>query len=136
MMTATPHSFYAHLKLIGARPCWDLLSLARVLTAYVLLGLAALPAAQAHLMVAQRGTLNIVGDGGFMVLSLPVSAFSGVDDDGDGKLSMAEFSTHRSNIISAVTRDVQMLDEQGPRPLDMPLPWLLVYLEGWPFRRP
>ncbi len=69
-------------------------------------------------MVAQRGTLNIVGDGAFMVLSLPVSAFNGVDDDGDGKLSPTEFAAHRSEIFAAVTRDVQLLDAQGARPLE------------------
>jgi HupE / UreJ protein len=84
----------------------------------MLLWLAASPPAQAHLMVAQRGTLNIVGDGAFMVLSLPVSAFSGIDDDGDGKLSAAEFAAHRATIASAVTREVRVLDEQGARPLE------------------
>lgn len=44
-------------------------------------------AAHAYLMVAQRGTLNLVGDGGFMVLSLPISAFTGIDDNADGQLS-------------------------------------------------
>ena len=39
-----------------------------------LLAWASVPAAQAHLVVSQRGTLNIVGDGAYMVLSLPVSA--------------------------------------------------------------
>jgi hypothetical protein len=50
-----------------------------------LLGLLALQTAQAHLMVAQRGTLNFVGSGGFVVMALPVDAFTGVDDDGDGQ---------------------------------------------------
>jgi HupE / UreJ protein len=84
----------------------------------MLLWLAASPPAQAHLMVAQRGTLNIVGDGAFMVLSLPVSAFSGIDDDGDSKLSAAEFAAHRVTIASAVAREVRVLDEQGARPLE------------------
>ena len=90
---------------------------ARRWLAIALLWLAAVPAAQAHLMVAQRGTLNIVDDGAFMVLSLPVSAFRGVDDDGDGRLSMAEFGKHRQAIASAVTREVQLSDPQGARPL-------------------
>jgi hypothetical protein len=83
-----------------------------------LLSLATVSCAYAHLMVAQRGTLNIVGDGAFMVLSLPVSAFSGVDDDRDGKLSTVEFVAHRLEIIAAVTRNVQLLDAQGARPLE------------------
>ena len=58
----------------------------RYLTGLCLL-LCAIAPAQAHLMVAQHGTLNLVGDGVYMVLSLPVSAFAGSDDDGDDKLS-------------------------------------------------
>ncbi len=74
--------------------------------------------AQAHFMVAQRGTLNIVGDGAFMVLSLPVSALSGVDDDGYGKLSLAEFSAHRATIAAVVAREFRLTDAQGARPLE------------------
>lgn len=76
-----------------------------------------LPAAQAHLMVAQRGTLNIVNDGAFMVLSLPVLAFRGVDDDGDGRLSSAEFTAHRIAIADAVEANVTLSDAQGLREL-------------------
>jgi hypothetical protein len=43
--------------------------------ALALLLCASTPAA-AHLMVAQKGTLNLQGDGAFLVLSLPVSAFA------------------------------------------------------------
>jgi hypothetical protein len=73
--------------------------------------------ATAHLMVAQRGTLNIVGDGAFMVLSLPVSALQGVDDDGDGRLSMAEGQAHADAIEAQVRRGVQLADARGPLPL-------------------
>ena len=37
--------------------------------------------AQAHLMEAQQGTLNIIDDRAFMVLSLPISAFEDIDDN-------------------------------------------------------
>ncbi len=90
----------------------------RMALAAALLGLLAVPAAQAHLMVAQRGTLNIVGDGAFMVMSLPVSAFSGVDDDGDGALSLAEMRSHGADIQSQVRRGLQLTDAQGVRPLE------------------
>ena len=53
----------------------------------LLLCISTIPVANAHLMVAQQGTLNVVDDGAFVVMSLPISAFSSVDDDGDGKLS-------------------------------------------------
>ncbi len=82
-----------------------------------LLGVALLPPAQAHLMVAQRGTLNVVGDGAFMVLSLPVTAFVGVDDDHDGQWSPAEFSAHEAAIKAQVQRGVQLLDWGRALPL-------------------
>ena len=69
--------------------------------------------AHAHLMVAQHGTLNIVDDGAFMVLSLPISAFAGIDDDNDGKVSMVEFNRHRSVIVESVTQNVTLSDSHG-----------------------
>ena len=83
-----------------------------------LLWIAGLPVVYAHLMVAQRGTLNLVGDGAFMVLSLPVSAFEGTDDDGDGKLSAIEFRAHHKDIATHVYKRVRLFDGQGARPLD------------------
>jgi len=72
---------------------------------------------QAHMMVAQHGTLNVVTGGAFMVLSLPVSAFKGIDDDKDGKLSMQEFDIHRLSISNQIKSQVVLSDEQGKRPL-------------------
>ena len=70
-------------------------------------------AAHAHLMVAQHGTLNIVNDGAFMVLSLPISAFEGIDDDSDGRISMIEFNAHRAAVVASVRQNVTLSDEQG-----------------------
>lgn len=83
----------------------------------VVLALLAGASAQAHLMVAQRGTLNIVGDGAFMVMSLPVSALQGVDDDGDGRLSLAEGNAHLAAIEAQVRRGVQLRSDRGALPL-------------------
>lgn len=74
-------------------------------------------ACQAHLMVAQHGTLNIVGDAAFMVVSLPVSALRGVDDDGDGRLSPAEASTHQANIENQVREGIFLTDARGLLPM-------------------
>jgi hypothetical protein len=71
------------------------------------------PSVQAHLMVAQHGTLNIVDDDAFMVLSLPISAFEGVDDDSDGKVSMVEFNNHRTAIVESVGQNVTLSDKEG-----------------------
>lgn len=85
----------------------------------LLIGLLGTAGAQAHLMTAQRGTLNFVDTGAFMVLSLPVAAFTGVDHDGDQLLSIAEFEAGRRDIMAAVKRQVKLLDENGvSRPLE------------------
>jgi hypothetical protein len=73
--------------------------------------------AQAHLMVAQRGTLNLQGNGAFVVLSVPVSAFPGVDDDGDGKLSQAELADHHGDMQTTVEKGLLLNDAQANRPL-------------------
>jgi hypothetical protein len=68
--------------------------------------------------VAQRGTLNFVGSGGFVVMALPVDALEGVDDDGDGRMSAAEMRVHASAIEAQVLSGVQLIGAAGPRPLE------------------
>lgn len=80
--------------------------------------LAAVPA-QAHLMAAQKGTLNIVGDAAFLVLSVPVSALQGVDDDGDGALSVAELRARTDTVRSQVQAGVKLHDTAGALPLQL-----------------
>lgn len=74
--------------------------------------------AQAHLMVAQKGTLNLQGDGAYLVVSLPVSAFGGIDDDGDGALSNQELTAHEARIHQQLRAELRLRDAQGPRPID------------------
>jgi len=64
----------------------------RFLAALLLGGLLATPAS-GHLMPAQQGTINLVDDKAFVLVSLPVSALGG-DDDGDGLLSKDEVRGH------------------------------------------
>ena len=80
--------------------------------------LTAFTTAHAHLMVEQHGTINFANGGAFLVLSVPVSAFDGVDDDGDGALSTKELSRHTSEVEQQIHDRVQLLDESGePLPL-------------------
>ena len=82
--------------------------------AFLVAGFMALTAAQGHLIVDQKGTLNFVDDGAFLVISLPVTAFEGSDDDGDGRLSFAEMARHTAAIqrqIIASTSFMPMTDE-------------------------
>ena len=75
-------------------------------------------AAHAHLMVEQHGTINFANGGAFLVLSVPVSAFDGVDDDADGALSAKELSRHTAEVEQQIHDSVQLLDESGePLPL-------------------
>ena len=76
-------------------------------------------AAHAHLMVAQRGTLKFGKGGYFFVVSIPISALTGIDDDGDGLLSAHELRDHRNRIEKAVSADFKLTsDKYGPRPIE------------------
>ena len=87
------------------------------LLAGLLLSAAIVPNASAHMMAPQHGSLNFKGDGVFMVLSLPISAFEKVDEGGDGKMSGEEFTTHRKAIATAIKEKVKLTDKAGERPL-------------------
>ena len=78
-----------------------------------LLAVFAMSTAHAHWVVSQRGTLNIVGDGAYMVLSLPVSSLTGFDDDQDGLLSIQELRAHGASIESQIKRGVTLDSDQG-----------------------
>lgn len=91
------------------------------------LGWAALPtlllvglttAAHAHLMVAQHGTINIKDAGAWFVISVPVSALVGVDDDGDGRLALTEMAAHNGAIEAQITQGLELRDDGGPRTME------------------
>jgi hypothetical protein len=68
-------------------------------------------AAHGHLMGEQKGSLNFNNGGAFLVLSVPVSAFVGVDDDGDGRWSVEEFDQHTNAIKKQIYERVQLRDD-------------------------
>lgn len=72
----------------------------------------------AHLMVADQGTLNFLGQDVYMVLSLPASAFSDADENDDGLLSITEFSNHRTSIINIVSENVSLYTKEQKLPLN------------------
>jgi hypothetical protein len=74
--------------------------------------------AHAHLMVAQKGTINLAGQGAYLVASIPVSAFGGVDDNGDGLLSLEEMRQHGADIERQVLSGIRLSDRHGARPLE------------------
>ncbi|MDG2305814.1 MAG: hypothetical protein P8R42_14455 [Candidatus Binatia bacterium] len=88
-----------------------------VLAALSMFVLCAPLCSHAHLMVEQRDTINIVEGGAFVVLSVPVAAFTGVDDDDDGRLSRAEFASHYRDISAQVEERLELTNDAGRRPL-------------------
>lgn len=82
----------------------------KISSVLLLLGFAVAPLANAHLMVAQHGTLNFLDDDVFMVLSIPMSAFKGIDSNNDGKVTMIEFNNHRAAISKTVKDNVELTD--------------------------
>ncbi len=97
--------------------CLPLWRTARCLGAALCAAALGLPLAQAHLVAAQKGTLNFVGDAAFMVLSVPVSALRGVDDDGDGALSRAELYAHGWSVQEQIRAGVELSGARGAAPL-------------------
>ena len=89
----------------------------RALLALLILGLA-VSIASAHLMVAQGGTLNLSGDGAYLVVSVPTAALENTDDDGDGLLSAGELSAHTKRITEQLKAGLQLSDPNGARPLE------------------
>ena len=84
-----------------------------------LVSMMCIASAQAHVMAAQQGTLNIVGDAAFMVLSVPVSAFTAVDDDGDGALSKGELAAHTGTVRQQLKEGVQLFESEQALPLSL-----------------
>lgn len=83
-----------------------------------LVGVALATRASAHLMVAQHGTVNVVGNGAFLVLSVPAAAFPFADEDGDGRLSPLELQRHQSDVGAAVQAGARLLEGDTARPLE------------------
>ncbi|MBO85872.1 MAG: hypothetical protein CL927_10985 [Deltaproteobacteria bacterium] len=77
-------------------------------------------AAHAHLMPAGHGTMNVVGGKAYMVLSIPVSAFSSVDACHDGTLTPRELHANRSALQQQVRSDLA-LHSQRPAPFEQVL---------------
>jgi hypothetical protein len=73
---------------------------------------AAVSVAHAHLVVSQHGTLNIVGDGAYLVLSLPVSALAEIDDNRDGLLSTDELRSHSARIEAQIKQGITLNSAQ------------------------
>ena len=85
-----------------------LLSVLFVLTCFLLQA-----PAQAHIMVAQNGTLKLGKGGYYFVLSFPVNALQGFDDNGDGLLSQSELVNHGERLKSQVKEGFVLLNSDN-----------------------
>jgi putative Ca2+/H+ antiporter (TMEM165/GDT1 family) len=74
--------------------------------------------ARTHLMVAQKGTLNVSGNGAYLVISVPISGLGDVDDNHDGLLSGVELSTHSDRIRGKLGAGLQLNASNGALPLE------------------
>jgi hydrogenase/urease accessory protein HupE len=81
---------------------------------HVALGLAfvavvALPRdGEAHLMPAWQGSTHLVGNRAYTLLSIPVAALEGVDDNHDGRLAGAELGRHYAEIDRQLSDRVRL----------------------------
>lgn len=82
-------------------------------------GLVTTATVQAHMMAAQKGTLNFAGQAAFLLLSVPVAAFQGIADDREGLLSKAELTAHFHAISEQIKAGVQLIGPSGPLPLQL-----------------
>jgi len=69
--------------------------------------------AQAHLMPAGHGTLNRVGDKVYVVMSVPVAAFTEVEACQDGVLTPTELAAHGDALRAQVRSDVALGNTAG-----------------------
>ncbi|MEG3754076.1 hypothetical protein [Psychromonas arctica] len=66
----------------------------------------------AHLIAAQHGTLSFIGSNVYIALSLPMSAFKGVDDNADNHVTIQEFNNHRDLINEKITENVYLTEDK------------------------
>jgi hydrogenase/urease accessory protein HupE len=80
----------------------------------LLSGILMTSATQAHIFPAQNATLNIEGNAAFFVVSVPVSALSGIDEDGNGRLSSSDLRQKDAEIIAQFNKRFRVLVDGKP----------------------
>jgi hypothetical protein len=67
--------------------------------------------ANAHVVEVGHASVNLSGAQAFVVMSLPTTAFTGADDNGDGLLDRAEIQAHRLELIGQVQNGLRLLGD-------------------------
>jgi hypothetical protein len=70
--------------------------------------------AGAHLMAPAQGTVNVVGAGVFVAVSVPASSLHDADDDHDGVLDAGELERHEEALRAEIDRRLVVLDGERP----------------------
>ncbi len=85
----------------------------------LVLGLLSLPfSLYAHMMVEQHGTLNIVDDKVYIVLSIPMGAFYDADSNKGGIISMLEFTNSRKKLSKKIKNKVVLSNGKSTFSID------------------
>lgn len=82
----------------------------RVLLAVLLL--AAVAPARAHLMPEKQGTVNVVGNNAYMVVTVPTAALRGFDDNRDGMIDVPELVRHVDALRAQVLAGFAVTDDR------------------------
>lgn len=64
--------------------------------------------ANAHLMSVGVGSLHVREQDAVVLIGVPVAAFEGVDDNGDGLLQPTEIKVHRTEILAQLARNFHL----------------------------
>lgn len=65
----------------------------------------------AHLMAPDKGTLNFDNTGGYLVLSLPASAFLEFDENKDKQLTFNEIKSQQQEIIAYISQSIYLTEK-------------------------
>jgi hypothetical protein len=70
--------------------------------------------ARAHMMPARQGTVNLEGANAYVVLSLPIAAFPGLDADGDGRVDARELEARAVEVATSLQERITLTSSIGP----------------------
>lgn len=83
-----------------------------LVTVYAILTILPL-SAQAHLLHKLEATLRLEGEKGYLAVAVPATAFSGVDDNADGRLAPQEIAAHQDNIAHQFKSRFRITSPEG-----------------------
>lgn len=86
-------------------------ALLSILVAFALLFCSA--GANAHMMPAKQGTVNVDGADAYVVLSLPIAAFTGLDANEDGLVDAPELESGAADVAKLLSERISLTSSAG-----------------------